>query len=884
MYESATGDHEEIYRRSHIRVTTIPGFTVASAASVGAHLALRVNGRAVVTRARSVEAAVHRGRQAVDRTLLDARILPVLRPLAAMRSSAAGLVAAGRVSEGDTVWVRNRGMWRRGRVTRIVRVNVLVSYVDASSDAVHHKAVPAPNLRRDPSSTPAAPGPSEEEAADACRRCGARIGLFEGLWWGGDDDFMCPDSESQHAPRGLWEQGSDRRPPARTSPVEGSFMRSVNGGTPQRVPARAALGEIEAALGDGLPVQDLPGGGALLPFRDRRGRITLRPATAEENAAPAVADHEVYGPGSEVTVRPVTWDRAARQHVAGEEFAAKVAHGVNGGRYKVRGTGGESGVFTLDELRPAGATRRPVEALRAGSHAVWNTGARTGDTTSRRWPSAPYVYACRDCRRRGTRGDLETLRCTPRVETALSLERAGGLLPEAFTRWESRVTTGIGTDSGVFSRGVAVEMAAAELRAGASHAWEDDGLTLRRDGFTTVMEPYRSPRERAAEAAERAAEDLRWQKILADTEDVAFEDLTVGDVLVRGHGDGRRARVVRPAEDFTDRFGRPMRRLWCRAVDGGDRVGWVEFGPGGRTLRQIPGDRQDPPSLPEDGQLFRCGHCGAPVTWSCGDPAPGSDNALDAWADGSGGQECPAREGLADPGHVLAAAGALGLGGVRARFRRAMDRLACTGSDDSDDRLADLLVHAAVLFPVLDGRDGADEVPEQFRAVMHAATSVTHPPVLAALARRAGRLWQGGAESGEGTGEAFVGCLPEHAGHPAVRAALAQARGAGVPLAVIGRDWRWGYGEHGAQGLFVVPTGERSVKGTWFIDGRSEEGALRPAQVRRVRPVRNGALAEVRSALAGAGWGVLTTASRRTHTPRRLSVLAAMPDPDGLWG
>ncbi|WP_217226001.1 hypothetical protein [Streptomyces anulatus] len=877
MTKSASGGHEETYRGSHIRVVAVPERELDSGARVLAHLALRVNGQAITTRARSVDAAVRRGRRAVDRTLLDARLLPVLRPLAAAGPGTAELVPADQVSEGDTVWVYGWGLWRRGRVTHVARVNVTVSYVTASNDKVHHKAAPARDLRREVSAAAPSAVPAREEAVDSCRRCGKRIGLYKGLRWGGDDDFMCPDGESQHAPRGLWRQRADRRSRGQIAAAQGSFMRSANGGTPRRVPARAALGEIKAALDDGVLVEDRPGDAAVIPFRDRRGRIELRPATAQEIAEPAVADHEVYGPGSEVTVRPVTWDRPSREHVVGEEFAATVVHGVNGARYKVRRHGGD-GIFTLSELRPAGATRRPVEALRAGSHAVWNTGARAGDTTSRRWPTSPYVYACRDCRTRGTRGDLETRPCTPQAETALSLERAEGLLSEVFARWESRVTTVRGTDTGVFSRGVAVEMAAAELRAGASHAWQDDGLTLRRDGFTTVLEPYRSPEERAAEAQERAAEDLRWKKILADTEEVAFEDLEVGDVLVRGYGDGRRGQVVRPAEDFTDRFGRPMRRLWCRAVDCEGQEGWVEFGPGGRTLRQIPADRQDRPSLPQYGQPAHCGHCGKPVARSREDLVPGSGSTLGVWVDTSGGEQCSARDGLAGRPHAPTPDGALGPGDVLARFRRAMGRLA---HGDCDDRLAGLLAHAVVLFPVLDGRADLAEVPEQFRSVMHAAASVTHPPALAALARHASRLWEGGAETEEGTRDAFVGCLPEHAGHSAVGAALAHARGAGVPLAVIGRDWRWSYGEHGAQGLFVVPTGERSVECTWFVDGRSEEGPQRPAQVRRLRPARNGALAEVRSGLADAGWSVLTTASRRTHTLRLLSVLATMPDANG---
>ncbi|MER0476859.1 hypothetical protein ABR737_00560 [Streptomyces sp. Edi2] len=74
-----------------------------------------------------------------------------------------------------------------------------------------------------------------------------------------------------------------------------------------------------------------------------------------------------------------------------------------------------------------------------------------------------------------------------------------------------------------------------------------------------------------------------------DTERVAFADLKVNDVIVRGCGDERRARVLRPAEDFTDLFGRAMRQYWCGAMDGSGKEGWVPFGPGGTTLRLLPG-------------------------------------------------------------------------------------------------------------------------------------------------------------------------------------------------------------------------------------------------------------------------------------------------------
>jgi hypothetical protein len=31
-----------------------------------------------------------------------------------------------------------------------------------------------------------------------CRHCGQPVEPFRRLWWSADDDFMCPDGETQH--------------------------------------------------------------------------------------------------------------------------------------------------------------------------------------------------------------------------------------------------------------------------------------------------------------------------------------------------------------------------------------------------------------------------------------------------------------------------------------------------------------------------------------------------------------------------------------------------------------------------------------------------------------------------------------------------------------
>lgn len=59
-------------------------------------------------------------------------------------------------------------------------------------------------------------------------------------------------------------------------------------------------------------------------------------------------------------------------------------------------------------------------------------------------------------------------------------------------------------------------------------------------------------------------------------------DLMPGDAFDR---DGVRVTVLRPGEPHVDRFGRAMRRFWCRREDTG-LEGWVEFGSGG-VVREV---------------------------------------------------------------------------------------------------------------------------------------------------------------------------------------------------------------------------------------------------------------------------------------------------------
>ncbi|MFJ8677361.1 hypothetical protein [Streptomyces sp. NPDC093589] len=713
-----------------------------------------------------------------------------------------------------------------------------------------------------PPSTSARPY-DEARLPDTCRRCRRPIDYLNGLWWS-DDDFLCPDGDHQHAPV------QPAQP--RHHPAGGFYMRRVNGGTLLRARARMALHEIEVARGDGVRVENTDEGGITLHYSDIRGLVELRPATAEEASEPKIPDEEVYAPGSEVAVRPVQWDGLQRAHQVEGEFAGTVLYALNDGTYKVRGKEGQLCTYPLGMLRPAGRTRRPVEKAKAGAHEVWNTGAHVGGLDG----SRAALYECADCRQRGPRADFTSLTCTPPAETSHSVRTAGDLLPQAFSHWAHRADTPSGPARAVFDRGVSIEVVAAELRAGAVAAWEESGLTLRRPDCTTVLVPDHDPAVQLAERAGRSAAWARWQAVLADAEVVAYEGLGVGDVLVRGYGADRRVEVMADPQDVTDHFGRRVRRLRCRSVADGHAVE-VEYRPGEQVVRQQFVPRPTAAvhragAVLADGQSDRCAGCGHPIVWEFDDPDPFSDNACGWWRDDDGCDLCPATdENDADQQHNPSQKV------VVADFD---EQLAATIDDiahsQAEAELAGLVRRAAALFAALDGHDFVATVPEAFAATMAAAAAATQVPTLADLARRAQLLWQNPA-SVEELACAFVACLPEHADHPAVAAASAIAREAGIPLAVIRHDWRDAYGEHGAQGLYLSPRGERGVECSWFIDGRDSERCRPRGRVAADRAARNDALMLVHQALVSVGWGTWGKESMRTHTRRVLSLLTVLP-------
>ncbi|MFH0246183.1 hypothetical protein ACGRHY_28045 [Streptomyces sp. HK10] len=214
------------------------------------------------------------------------------------------------------------------------------------------------------------------------------------------------------------------------------------------------------------------------------------------------------------------------------------------------------------------------------------------------------------------------------------------------------------------------------------------------------------------------------------------------------------------------------------------------------------------------------------------------------------------------------------MSGLDEQLAAVVDRIARTSDSAA---LADLVCRAADLFAALEGHGTVGEVPEAFAATMAAVAATSHLPTLADLARRARQLWKDPATVAGDSACAFVGCLPEYAHHPAVVAASAAARRAGIPLAVFRHDWRDAYGQHGAQGLYLSPSGERGVEAFWCIDGRDNERALGRSRITRDRATRNTALMTVHDTLVASGWSVYVKQSTNTATRRILSIPATLP-------
>ncbi|MEU9495781.1 hypothetical protein AB0D73_28890 [Streptomyces sp. NPDC048215] len=116
-------------------------------------------------------------------------------------------------------------------------------------------------------------------------------------------------------------------------------MRTVNGGTPERIPTLDALREINnAMLGEGrkgVREMSASGGDARIVYRDVRGEVWLRPATSAEIAMEQKPEGERYAPGDRVIVRGTFYRPEKRRTYVLDEYEGTVTNWA-AGHYNVR--------------------------------------------------------------------------------------------------------------------------------------------------------------------------------------------------------------------------------------------------------------------------------------------------------------------------------------------------------------------------------------------------------------------------------------------------------------------------------------------------------------------------------------------------------------------
>ncbi|MCG8971834.1 hypothetical protein [Streptomyces sp. CL12-4] len=150
-------------------------------------------------------------------------------------------------------------------------------------------------------------------------------------------------------------------------------MRTVNGGTPERIELEAARREARWAAEEGRDgVRSLSGEGDVVTimYTDVRGLVELRPATAEEAAMVVKPEAERYAPGDRVIVRGVYYRPETRIHIVLPEYEGTVVNWA-AGHYNVRAVepdeDGTHGVrqCRVRELRPV----EPDQVGRLAEHA-----------------------------------------------------------------------------------------------------------------------------------------------------------------------------------------------------------------------------------------------------------------------------------------------------------------------------------------------------------------------------------------------------------------------------------------------------------------------------------------------------------------------------------
>ncbi|MFI1532134.1 hypothetical protein [Streptomyces griseus] len=139
-------------------------------------------------------------------------------------------------------------------------------------------------------------------------------------------------------------------------------MRTVNGGTPERIPTLEALREINNAMSGGVREMSESAGTARIDYGDVRGEVRLRPATSGEIAMEQKPERERYAEGDRVIVRGTFYRHETRRTYVLDEYEGTVTQWV-AGRFNVRAVEpDEDGVTygvrpcAVSELRPVPPT------------------------------------------------------------------------------------------------------------------------------------------------------------------------------------------------------------------------------------------------------------------------------------------------------------------------------------------------------------------------------------------------------------------------------------------------------------------------------------------------------------------------------------------------
>ncbi|MER7952018.1 hypothetical protein ABTY59_31970 [Streptomyces sp. NPDC096079] len=176
----------------------------------------------------------------------------------------------------------------------------------------------------------------------------------------------------------------------------GYHMRTVNGGTPERIRSPKAVQEVDYAREQGRlqraaggfdaytrpPVEVIPGEdghSVRIDYHDVRGVVELRPATGAESVMVVKPEAERYEDGQRVIVRGTWYQHLSRRTFVLPEYEGTIV-GWNGSGYGVRAVkpdedGKTYGVrkCQVRELRPAVP---PVEPRETGRIKYFTAGSR----------------------------------------------------------------------------------------------------------------------------------------------------------------------------------------------------------------------------------------------------------------------------------------------------------------------------------------------------------------------------------------------------------------------------------------------------------------------------------------------------------------------------